>query len=176
MAVECIAIDSEIKLDPLMPSDAKIIFDLIENNRPLLEKYLYWAKVVVDLGTTEKYIADRIFSKSFGASWYKVCLSGKVVGVFGIKEIDSKKKNAEIGYWLCKSSHGKGVMTRIVSRVSCYLKDRHKIQALKIHCLSENRASIAVAERVGGVHSDTIPNYYSIDGVFQDLKIYTVPI
>ncbi|WP_444928945.1 GNAT family N-acetyltransferase [Microbulbifer sp. SSSA002] len=168
--------DSDIKLDPLLESDAKIIFSLIENNRPMLEKYLYWAKAVIDLPTTEKYISDRIFSKNFGASWYKICASGKAAGIFGIKEIDLLKKNAEIGYWLCKNYHGQGVMTRIVSCVSNHLKNKYHIQSLKIHCLSENSASIAVAERVGGIHSDTVPNYYSIDGISQDLKIYTVSI
>ncbi|WP_445359166.1 GNAT family N-acetyltransferase [Microbulbifer sp. ANSA005] len=175
MTKKPIVVNSDIKLDPLLDSDTEIIFALIENNRPLLEKYLYWAKLVIDLPTTEKYITDRIFSNSFGASWYKIHYSGKVVGIFGIKEIDLKKQNAEIGYWLCKSCHGNGIVTRIVNRISSYLKDLHDIQALKIQCLSENSASIAVAERVGGVHSETIPNYYSIDGIFQDLKIYTVP-
>ncbi|MCO1332707.1 GNAT family N-acetyltransferase [Microbulbifer sp. OS29] len=171
-----ITVDNEIQLDPLMERDAEQIFELIESNRPLLERYLYWAKTVVDLSSTQEYINERVYSNHFGSAWYKIIFNREVAGIFGIKTIDQEKNSAEVGYWLCKERQGRGVMTRVLGKIGVYLKDQKNITALKIHCLSENTASIAVAERVGGVHSDTIPNYYLINGTFQDLKIYTVII
>jgi len=171
-----IFIEEDLLLSPLTEADAQEIHLLIEQNRFLLTKYLYWADSIEDQASTSEYLRQRIYSKYSGAAWYKIIFKNQASGVFGIKEINTQTQTAEIGYWLSAHCQGKGVMTKVVNRICKYLKNSHNTQEIQIHCLSENKGSIAVAERAGGVHRRTVPNYYTIDGKEQDLKIYTIAL
>ncbi|GAB2875653.1 GNAT family N-acetyltransferase [Microbulbifer echini] len=171
-----LAITGNIHLTPLVEQDAQALFHLIEANRALLNKYLYWVKSVKDLDSTRQYIQQRIHSKRGGAVWYKIICDDTLSGIFGIKEINRQEKSAEIGYWLSAHCQGRGIMTNVVTTICEQLRNKWGILHLNIHCLSENTASIAVAKRAGGIHSDTIPAYSTIDGKSQDLMIYTISL
>ncbi|WP_444945978.1 GNAT family N-acetyltransferase [Microbulbifer sp. VTAC004] len=171
-----ISVTKNILLKPLTDGDAQEIHLLIEQNRSLLAKYLYWVESIKDLSSTRGYLRQRIYSNNTGAAWYKIIVEGKISGIFGIKEVNPQKQYAEIGYWLSAHCQGRGVMTRVVEKICAHLKNSQGIQQLGIQCLSENKASIAIAKRAGGIHTDTVANYYTIDGKVQDLKIYTVAL
>ncbi|BBM01517.1 GNAT family N-acetyltransferase [Microbulbifer sp. GL-2] len=171
-----ISVTENILLQPLAIADAQEIHLLIEQNRCLLAKYLYWVESIKDLTCTREYLYQRIYSKNTGAAWYKIIVEEKVSGIFGIKAVNPRERCAEIGYWLSTHCQGRGVMTKVVEKICAHLKKSQGIQQLSIQCLSENKASIAIAKRVGGVHTDTVANYYTIDGKVQDLKLYTVAL
>ena len=166
-----IKISDDAYLEQLSITDAEAIYDLIENDREMLEKYLYWARSVKDFLSTKKYIEDRIASKEFGSSWYKITLNGKVCG---IKSVNKEKRFAEIGYWLSSNSQGKGLVSKSVSAISAELKKKHMVKFLEFHCLENNVASMSVAKRAGGKHVETINDYFTIDGKSQSLHIYKV--
>ncbi|WP_226648917.1 GNAT family N-acetyltransferase [Microbulbifer variabilis] len=171
-----LTVTEDIYLDFLQEEDSQEIFYLIEDNRPLLEKYLYWAKSVQDLESTKQYICQRIYSNHIGSAWYKIICDNKLSEIIGVKAIDQQNRNAEIGYWLSAHCQGRGVMAKVVTRICEELKNQAGVAQLKIQCLSENTASIAVARRAGGIHSGTIPAYHTIDGKSQDLMIYTIAL
>lgn len=169
-----ISVTEDILLQPLSIADAQEIYLLIEQNRSLLAKYLYWVDSIKDLSSTKEYLCQRIYSKNTGATWYKIIFKDKVSGIFGIKEVNRQERCAEIGYWLSAHCQGRGIITKVVEKICAHLKSSQDIQQLNIQCLSENRASIAVAKRAGGIHTGTVANYYTIDGKAQDLKNYTI--
>ncbi|USD21344.1 GNAT family N-acetyltransferase [Microbulbifer sp. VAAC004] len=171
-----LTVTEDIYLEFLQEKDSQELFYLIEDNRLLLEKYLYWAKSVQDMESTKQYICQRIYSKHNGSAWHKIIFNDQLSGIIGVKEIDQKNKCAEIGYWLSAHCQGKGVMAKVVAKICEELKRQAGVAQIKIHCLSENTASIAVARRAGGIHSSTIPAYLTIDGKSQDLMIYTVAL
>ena len=171
-----VEISEEVALVLLSTNDAEEMFSLIEREREMLGKYLYWVNDVVDIDSTREYLNVRLSSGLPGSTWYKITYHGQVIGVFGVKSIDLKESVAEIGYWLSSQHQGKGIISRVISAVSTRLKNKHDVCYLNIHCLEANSASISVAERAGGQHSKTIPGYFAIDGKLQDLKIYTVQL
>lgn len=171
-----VEISEEVVLVPLSTTDASEIFLLIETEREMLGKYLYWVCDVVDIDSTRAYLNSRISSDARGSSWYKVTYHGKAIGIFGIKSINPKEFVAEIGYWLSSQHQGKGIISRIISTMSERLKNTQEVRYIEIQCLAENRASISVAERAGGQHTKTIPDYFTLDGMLQDLQIYTVKL
>lgn len=166
-----IKITDEISLEELRVIDADALFQEIEDNRKMLEQYLYWAKNVVDLDTTRQYIAERVNSDKAGSDWSKIVFNGKAVGVFGIKSICGEILEAKIGYWLSKTAQGHGIISQAIASVSQYLK-KQGVENLKITCLHENKSSIAVAKRAGAKHVETIPQYMTINGKTQHLNIY----
>ncbi|MFA0813556.1 GNAT family N-acetyltransferase [Microbulbifer epialgicus] len=140
-----ISVTEDILLKPLTDADAQEIHLLIEQNRSLLAKYLYWVESIKDLSSTREYLRQRIYSKNTGAAWYKIIFEEKVSGIFGIKEVNFHKRCAEIGYWLSTHCQGRGVITRVVEKICVHLKNNQGVRKLSIQCLSENIASIAIA-------------------------------
>lgn len=167
-------VSEKITLQSLKASDAAALYPVIESNRELLEKYLYWAKSVTDIGSTQTYINERIHSAKPHAQWFKIVLAGNIVGVLGVKEIINKQ--AEVGYWLSQTAQGQGVITRAVSKVCEHLHNELQVQSVKICCLANNHASIAVANRLGAKHIDTLSDYHRIDNALQDLLIFQLTI
>ena len=170
-----IKITDTISLKELATKDASIIFPLIEENRQVLSQYLYWVESIHDLKTTEHYIHERINSGKPGARWFKISLSNSIVGIFGIKVVYQEQSEAEIGYWLSQRAQGNGVISNIIASIREILKSEN-IKHLRITCLNENKASIAVAIRAGAKHTDTVHQYMHIGGKLQDLNIYTVQL
>ena len=170
-----IKITDNVSLEQLSTEDSPTIFSLVEENRKQLQRFLYWVDEVTDLRTTEDYIEKRIHSGLPGAKWFKVVLMHEPAGVFGIKSVCTEKSEAEIGFWLSQKAQGKGLISQAISAVSELLKQQN-IRTLKMTCLHENKASIAVAKRAGAVHTGTEPNYLNIDGQLQDLQIYTLQL
>ncbi|WP_194842615.1 GNAT family N-acetyltransferase [Endozoicomonas sp. OPT23] len=168
-------ITKDVSLERLQVADAGVFFDLIEMNRALLSKYLYWVDDVTNLSSAEQYIENRINSSLPESRWYKILFKESVSGVFGIKSVCRESSEAEIGYWLSEHAHGHGVIAKITMEV-CNLLANEGVQSLKITCLEENQASITVAKRLGAVHTDTLSGYMEMAGRLQDLHIYTLKL
>ena len=171
-----IQISSVIALVPLQFSDAEVMFPLIDSDRNNLGQYLDWVDSVTDIETTRGYLQRRIKSGLNGAAWYKIEFNHTVVGVFGVKVVRQSRACAEIGYWLHSDYQGNGIVTQTVTGFCEHLKAEGLIQRVEIQCLAENKASIAVALRLGGRQTGTIPNYRVINGMPQTLKIYTIKL
>ncbi|MBY4675339.1 GNAT family N-acetyltransferase [Marinobacterium arenosum] len=169
-------ISESISLEPLAISDAEELFPLIDSDRSSLGEYLYWVDSVVDVETTREYIKSRVNSGLAGASWYKIKFLSSTVGVFGVKIIHQDEATAEIGYWLHSAYHGNGIVSQSVSGISQHLKLQHSIRRIEFRCLEKNRASISVALRAGGECTGMIPDYRIINGVLQNLNVYTAKL
>ncbi len=171
-AITSLQVSPQINLHPLTPSLAKPLYPIIDRNRSLLETYLYWVAGVADIASTEAYIDKRVNSGLPGAQWFAIYFDDSIAGVFGIKSINHTESNAEVGYWLDADVHGQGIITRSIAAVSHYLHKNHDIHYLEISCLEDNRASMAVARRIGGTLNKVIPDYHFINGLSQSLHIY----
>jgi ribosomal-protein-serine acetyltransferase len=160
-----------VTLEALRASDARIIWELVENNREQLEEFLYWAPAVKGLADTRQYLDERINSGEPGSQWYRIIFNQTVVGVIGVKSVCPETLEAEVGFWLCQSAQGRGVATQAISIVRESLSSTNA-KALRFCCLELNQASIAVAKRAGATHVLTKPSYISVGGQVQDLYVY----
>ncbi|MEX2961358.1 GNAT family N-acetyltransferase [Microbulbifer sp. TYP-18] len=170
-----IKISDEIMLEPLSIRDAGVLYSVIDENRTFLEQSLYWVGKVKDKETAKNYIMKRINSGEPGASWFKIKQKHAIVGIFGVKSTCYQLLEAEIGYWLTEAARGNGIISKAIIAVGKILKDQG-LSSIKIMCLDENKASIAVAERAGANHINSVPNYMEINGKLQNLNIYRVKL
>ena len=171
-----IAISDNVSLAALTVEDAPDIFELVEAERDMLTRFLYWVPAVTDLPSARRYITERIGSDEPCAMWWKFVVYGRTAGVFGVKSINAEQGCAEVGYWLATTAHGMGAVSNSIRTVSKHLRDIHDVQFLDMQCLHDNRASIAVAHRAGGVHFETVSDYLTMDGKLQDLLIFRAEI
>lgn len=165
-----------LELQTLSVDDAEAIFPLIDHDRVSMCQYLHWVNEVVDVVSTRSYLENRISSEVYGVAWYKILYAGQVAGVFGVKSINRATSTAEIGYWLSSHYQGKGIVAQCISSIADLLRIKHSIHYLEIRCLENNTASIAVAQRAGAKHIDTIPGDLTSKGELQGMLVYRIDL
>ncbi|WP_395167529.1 GNAT family N-acetyltransferase [Francisella salimarina] len=169
-----IRVSENICLEKLLISDSRKILELVNENREALY-YLHWVYDVRCIESAREYISNRIQKTSLNTECFKIVLNGQIVGVFNIKYICHQRSEAEIGYWLAKSAQGFGVVSKTITSIKKYLKNKN-IKTIKITCLNKNKPGIAVISRAGGIMTGSIKNYRVIDGINFDLNLYEVKL
>ncbi len=74
---------------------------------------------------------------------------GQMIGCVRFENIDERKREAEIGYFLHRSFWGQGLMTEVLQTVVFLGFSRIGFQSLRLLTHLENRASQRVAEKAG---------------------------
>lgn len=75
--------------------------------------------------------------------------SKKVIGTVGINNINWKKKDASLGYWIGKLYWGKGLMQEAISLVTAFAGKKLKLKSLHANICSPNTRSMHVLEKNG---------------------------
>ncbi|PFV56899.1 GNAT family N-acetyltransferase [Bacillus cereus] len=152
-------VDDEIALQLLEKHHKEELYQLIDQNRNHLRRWLPW----VD-GTKSADAYDEIcpmwlkkFAEGDGFE-SGIRYKGKLVGMVGIHPVSWGKKAASLGYYLAEDAGGKGIMTRSVKAVLHYAFENLKLNKMEIRCGVENVKSRAIPERLG----------FKLDGVLRD--------
>ena len=170
-----IQITEQIKLSPLLTTDALEILNLVNANRVNLNKFLYWVKEVNCIDSAQRYLSDRINSDLSGARWFKIYFKGRISGIFAIKSVCRDSFIAELGYWLASAAQGHGVISKVIQKLPEMLNGSGA-KVIEFRCLEQNYASINIALKSGATLVDTIPDYMFTDQAKQKLHIYRLPL
>jgi ribosomal-protein-serine acetyltransferase len=168
-----IQINDAVALEPLKPSHAEALFQLIELDRVILSHYLYWVDRIQSAEETRQhYIQKRLNRTTYGSHWFMITVQDQAAGVIGVKSIDAKAQRAELGYWLYSKYSGRGVMTQSIEKVIEWLQQDLGVKEIEIQCYRENTASSQLALRVGAHQHQVIKSYASINQAHKDLLVY----
>lgn len=139
-----------VTVRPLTQADAPAMHALVVASRAHLDRWLRWSS---SLRTTEDvagFIAG--FETRLRANdgfhcgvWLDRALVGGVVCWY----IRRPNRNAEVGYWLGEPFTGRGLATRAARWAVDRLFRIERLHRVEMQCGVENRASRAVAERLG---------------------------
>lgn len=170
-----ISLSKEYYLSLPKESDAN---DLIENlsnpeiNQNLLkipEPYglaeaLEFISRTVDYARTEAVLGNRIIRNQ----------DEKLIGGIGSNYIDEQRSVVEIGYWLQRSLHGRGIMTFIVNRYCSFLFSQLPIHKIQARIFSFNKASGSMLIKAGFSEGELLRGYYQKGGKSIDAIPYTL--
>lgn len=166
-----ISVTPEITLKILQEKDADSLFKLIEKNRDYLRKFLGWLDHNTSITDSLKFIQlkrakfDRMESATFG-----IHVSGSLVGLIGLNEIDQLNKCASIGYWLAQKSTGKGIMTNSARALIQFTFETLQLHRLEILCATHNKNSEKIPIGLGfskeGVLKKKLAHYEEYFDVF----------
>jgi ribosomal-protein-serine acetyltransferase len=135
-------------LRALHDGDAHELHALIECNRARLARWIHWAHGQT-LQDTRAFIGRAHAKEQEGSGLSRgIVAAGRLAGVVGLS-VDRTNRSAAIGYWLDEASEGKGVMTAAVAALADDGFERYRLMRLEIRADVDNRASRAVAERLG---------------------------
>lgn len=143
-------IDKKLKLVPVSVSDAKELFDLTEENRAYLDKWLPWVNLTKSVSDSKDFIR-RSIRKSKAKNGFDcfIIYNNKIAGVIGLVEICKARNVTEIGYWLGEKYTGKGIMTKSCKALTDHCFKELKLNRVIIKCEISNKASQHIPERLG---------------------------
>jgi RimJ/RimL family protein N-acetyltransferase len=100
----------------------------------------------------EAYIASSAADAAAGRAAHLLAVDasdGRLLGSFGVMELDREPGYGEIGYWVAAHARGRGVATRAVRMLADWARDELGLTTIEILPHRDNAASRRVAEKAG---------------------------
>lgn len=164
-----------IELRPFEVTDSNLCYEIIVKNRIFLEPWLPWIRrthSVSDLQKRFEWFLEKM--KTQEAANLGIWHSNKIVGGIGYFGHDPENHLLEIGFWIIEDAQGKGIATASCKVLQDYLFDEVKINRIEMRCSPQNERSQAVANRLGYSLEGTIRENLLINGLYQDLLLYSL--
>jgi len=141
---------SGVTLRPFTQADAPAMHALLVADRRHLDRWLRWSSSLGTLDDVAIFLAGFEARLATGDGfhcgvWTERALAGGVVCWY----IQRQNRNAEVGYWLGEAYTGRGLATRAARWAVDRLFRAERLHRVEMQCGVENRASRAVAERLG---------------------------
>jgi len=151
--IEPLRVGSDLRLEPVEPSHAEVLFRLVDQDRDRLGARLPWVEGTRSPADSLVFIEDSMQRRQSSGSgdWAIVATIAEhptVVGVIGLHGLHRVHRRTAIGYWISGNHEGRGFITRSAAAVVDHLFDLdfHRVE---IHIATDNDRSLAVAERLG---------------------------
>lgn len=143
-------VDDGVCLKRVELTDAERLFAVIDANRAVILPWMRWANEVSDAGVLRGMIAGWLTQTAeTGCMSLGIELDGELVGVVFHIRPDKVNHVVEVGYWLAESARGRGVATRAVKKMLDITFNELGFNRVNIRIAPQNRASLALAERLG---------------------------
>ena len=149
------------------------LFELIDQNRRYLERWMVWPPNTKSSKDTKEFIKGCLVGLSDNKEMAcGIECEGKLVGVATFNRIDHDLKKAIIGYWISEEQQGKGLITKSCNALIEYAFSSLGMEKIEISVASENIPSQKVCERLGFKLEGRISNSENLHGTIVDHHIY----
>lgn len=164
-----------LELTPLEVWQAAEFAAFIETERGHLAPWLPWARSITDEESARQFLqryADG--TAADGRRIYSLRVEGRMVGgsVFRVFEPDAGQ--CEVGVWLAAGAQGRGHVSRAVTAMLDWAFSVRGLRRAEWHCVPENTASRAVAQRLGLRLEGTLRESWEYAGRWWDTEIWAV--
>ncbi|MGB3297409.1 MAG: GNAT family protein [Phormidesmis sp.] len=168
-------LDECLALRPLSPSDADVLFSLVDSNRLYLRQWLPWLDNNQSVDDSLEFIRDsRERAGDNNGFALAICYEAQLVGIVGLNYISWENRLSGIGYWLAEQYQGKGLVTRACKAVLDYGFTDLNLNRIDIRCAPKNLRSQAVAERLGLTYEGTLRDAEWLYEHFVDHRVYSM--
>lgn len=166
-------IDKELYLAILEPRHAQELFQLLDNSRDHISKWLTFPNKTTSVEDSLTFIEKslRRLSENNGY-WAGIWYKGKMAGSIGFLYIDWDARKTEIGYWLGDEYLGMGLATKAAKAFINHSFEELDLRKVEINVASENGPSRAIPERLGFTKEGSIRNYEKVNGDYHDRILY----
>ncbi|MFD0051273.1 GNAT family N-acetyltransferase [Actinomycetes bacterium NPDC127524] len=168
-------VDKEIEIELLQQHHKEELYQLIDENREYLRKWLLWVDKRKSAGDFESiipvWLTNYANNNGFDAG---IRFHGKLAGMIGLQYIDWNNKTAGIGYFLSENAQGNGIITKCIQSLTRYLFDEMKLNRIEIQCAAGNTKSIKVPERLGFTLEGIKKDGQWLYDHYEDIVIYSL--
>ncbi|UQS84927.1 GNAT family N-acetyltransferase [Apilactobacillus apisilvae] len=156
-------IDDEIELSlPDIDHDAKALFNLIDQDRNRIMKWLPWVKHMQTVKDEQIFLSNSLIDYQNNKSLIVVIkYHGDIAGTISFNGFDENRHTADIGYWLGKDFTGYGIIHRCVIGMLDIGFNHYDLNKIIINAAVENNASNNVAKKCN----------FHLDGVLRENEL-----
>lgn len=156
-------VDSEIKLSLPNPEvDSYELFDVINDNRESLKKYLPWVDNMLSYQDEMKVMRMQLINFSRNVSLNVIIkYHNKAVGTISFNNIDKNNRTADIGYWLAPDFEHQGIMARSLYAMCKIGFIEYNLNKIVINAAVDNDKSNQVAKKAG----------FQLDGILREKEL-----
>lgn len=168
-------VENNLNLVLLTPNHADELFELVENNREHLTKWMTWPPETTSSKDTGEFIRKSLVGLSnLEEIYFGIELNNKLVGVIAFNTISKKLRKVIIGYWISEDFQGKGIITKCCQFLINYAFDELDMDKIEIHIATENYPSQRVCERLGFKQEGTVHNAENLHGNIVNYNYYAL--
>jgi ribosomal-protein-serine acetyltransferase len=144
------AIAEGVSVRPLDQRDAAEMYTVLQRNRAHLDRWLRWSSSLRAPEDVAEFIRGFEHRLAAGDGFHcGIRVDGALAGGVVCWYIHRQNRNAEVGYWLDAGRTGRGLATGAAHWAVDRLFRVEGLHRVEMQCAVENRASRAVAERLG---------------------------
>ena len=168
-------IDPETALYPPQLEWAEEVYQLIDNNRAYLERWLDWLPATQSVGDAYRFLFDAIrFNEGGQRCTYLISYHGQIAGFVSLMAIDYKHHTAEMGYWLSEHLQGRGIVSRSCEQLLEFAFAEICLNRIALRVMSSNSSSKAVALRLGFTREGCLREAFRYKRSFYDLELFSI--
>lgn len=167
--------DDQAQLRPLEPWQAAEFLAHMDRGREFIGRYITLADAVTDLATSRAFLrsyAEKAASDT--GRIYGIWTDGELVGGVLFRTMDVPNGTAEVGCWLEPSAVGQGLVTRAARIIIDWAIRQRGIHRIEWRVSSGNKASIAVARRLGMTRDGVLRENYPYRGERHDTEVWSI--
>lgn len=151
------------------------LFDIIDQQREHLRKWLAWVDQTQSVLDTEVFIkSSRLFNKGGQRLTTFIFKDEKLIGSIGLVKIDKVHHCAEVGYWLSKEFQGQGIMSQSCRTLVDYAFGHLGLNRIEIKVAAENLKSQAIPLNVGFIKEATLREALFLYDNYYDLILWSM--
>ena len=170
-----IKIDDNVNLELINEKHSQAIFEMVDNNRPQLRKWLSFVDKMQTVEFVENFVKGTMQRNLDGIEYAFVIIQNDIiVGRIGIYKLDLQNKIGEIGYWLVENKEGKGIITKSCRGLIDFCFHNLEINRIEIKCGTENLKSMKIPEKLNFTFEGIIRQGELLYGKFIDLNFYSL--
>ncbi|WP_043486252.1 MULTISPECIES: GNAT family N-acetyltransferase [Streptomyces] len=167
--------DDGAELRPLEPWQAEEFLAHMDRGREFIGQFIGLADRVTDLASSRAHLQAYAQKTAADAGRiYGIWTNGELVGGVLFKTMDLAQGTAEAGCWLEPSAVGKGLVTRAARVIIDWAIEERGIHRVEWQVAAGNRASVAVARRLGMTLDGVLRESFPYRGKRHDIEVWSI--
>jgi ribosomal-protein-serine acetyltransferase len=138
-------------LSPLEPADGPELWDVVNESRAHLQRWLPWVPFNASLDASQRYAEASASDWDAGRAvrfGIRDAKDGHLLGVVGLDCCIHLHRSCDLGYWLRSDAVGRGLMTRAAATCVQFAFARMSIHRIRCAAATDNYKSLAVIGRL----------------------------
>ncbi|MEU5642661.1 GNAT family N-acetyltransferase [Streptomyces milbemycinicus] len=167
--------DDGAELRPLEPWQAEEFLAHMDRGREFIGQFIGLADRVTDLASSRAHLQAYAQKTAADAGrLYGIWTNGELVGGVLFKTMDLAQGTAEAGCWLEPSAVGKGLVARAARVIIDWAIEERGIHRVEWQVAAGNRASVAVARRLGMTLEGVLRESFPYRGERHDIEVWSI--
>jgi len=158
------------------PRDVEPLFDAVRESIPELHPWAPWCPLTYGLGDAARWVEEQPAAREAGTAFEFLVLDGddRILGCCGINQVNKGFRLANLGYWILTSATLRGHAPDAARAAAAWAFANTDLHRLELLVAVENRASQAVAIKVGASLEGRLRCRFLVHGRFQDAFVYSI--